>query len=327
MDSRDASLRARRFAFRVAHDAVIGVIVVAIASTIVGFCGAWWWVADLFAHFRAQYVVTLIVGAGAAAALRRFRLAGLAGAVALTDLFTIVPLYLGRPAVPRDATHVRVLEINVQMDNPDHERLARLIAARDPDVVALVEYDDVWRVDLAPALAAYPYRFENARDDWFGSAIYAKRPLTDGRAVYFGGSEAGASVATIDVGGTPVTFVVVHPPPPINAHDAADHARALAGIGDAIGSRSLGARVVVVGDLNTTPWSARFRDLVRRGRLHDTRRGFGLQWTWPVERPLLWIPIDQCLVSDGIVAASRTIEPSIGSDHYPVLLDLAVQQI
>ena len=44
--------------------------------------------------------------------------------------------------------------------------------------------------------------------------------------------------------------------------------------------------------------------------------------TWPTYNPLLWIPIDHCLVSPEIIVTDRQIGPDVGSDHYPIVVDL-----
>ena len=62
----------------------------------------------------------------------------------------------------------------------------------------------------------------------------------------------------------------------------------------------------------------------RQTGLVDSSRGRGLQSTGPV-RPLgLRIPIDHCLVSAGVVVHDKQIGPDVGSDHLPLMVDLAV---
>jgi endonuclease/exonuclease/phosphatase (EEP) superfamily protein YafD len=41
--------------------------------------------------------------------------------------------------------------------------------------------------------------------------------------------------------------------------------------------------------------------------------------------PVLRIPIDHCLVSSELVVLEHTVGPDIGSDHYPLLVTLAVR--
>jgi len=40
--------------------------------------------------------------------------------------------------------------------------------------------------------------------------------------------------------------------------------------------------------------------------------------------PLLGIPIDHCLVSPEIIVTKRSVGPSVGSDHYPVIIDFSI---
>ena len=82
--------------------------------------------------------------------------------------------------------------------------------------------------------------------------------------------------------------------------------------------------VIVLGDLNATPWSPVFKKLLGETRLVDARRGFGLRPTWPSTFPPLWIPIDHCLVSPGIEIRDFRVGPACGSDHHALVVDMAL---
>ena len=81
---------------------------------------------------------------------------------------------------------------------------------------------------------------------------------------------------------------------------------------------------LVVGDLNTTPWSPYFKDLLKLGALRNSMKGWGVQTTWPATSYPLRIPIDHALHSPGLVILNREIGPDVGSDHLPVILDVHV---
>jgi endonuclease/exonuclease/phosphatase (EEP) superfamily protein YafD len=82
---------------------------------------------------------------------------------------------------------------------------------------------------------------------------------------------------------------------------------------------------MVLGDLNTTSWSPYFRDLVADSGLLDSRRGFGVEPSWPsFGLPLLRIPIDHGLVSPAVSVLDRRIGPAAGSDHLPLVIDFAL---
>ena len=80
---------------------------------------------------------------------------------------------------------------------------------------------------------------------------------------------------------------------------------------------------VLLGDLNTTPWSPFFRDFIQKTGLKETRKGLGLYPTWPTWHFSMQIPIDHSLTSNGIIVHSFRLGPDIGSDHFPLILDFS----
>ena len=82
---------------------------------------------------------------------------------------------------------------------------------------------------------------------------------------------------------------------------------------------------VLLGDLNVTPWSPYFQDLVEGSGLRDVRVGSGLWTTWPMPLPsFLRIPIDHCLTSDDVAVREFTTVGGTGSDHRAILVDVSV---
>jgi endonuclease/exonuclease/phosphatase (EEP) superfamily protein YafD len=82
--------------------------------------------------------------------------------------------------------------------------------------------------------------------------------------------------------------------------------------------------VMLLGDLNVTSWSPIFADLLNESGLRDSRRGHGLQPTWPTDNIVLRIPIDHCLVSPGVFVHRRWIGQAVGSDHFPVFVEISL---
>ena len=93
----------------------------------------------------------------------------------------------------------------------------------------------------------------------------------------------------------------------------------LAIIADAL--RRLDEPVLLLGDLNVSPWSYHFKRLLRQSGLRDGTLGKGFQPTWPTSLLPLLIPIDHCLYSLGIHVVYRIVGKDVGSDHYPVVVD------
>ncbi len=270
----------------------------------------------LLEHFHVQLAVGGIVLAAAAAALRiRGYFDGAALAVLLELLIITPDLAAGRRDVPA-GTARRVLLLNVHTESTGYDQVRALIADTHPDVVALVEVSDRWLVELAPALVGYPGRIESPRSDNFGLALYARTPVT-------GAVEAlGDGMPSIVAETSGLHVIVTHPLPPMNAAALALQRAQFAGI--AARAAALADPVMVLGDLNATPWSRAFRRLLTGSGLCDTRAGFGLQASYPATSAIVRIPIDHVLVSCSVGVADRTIERDVGSDHLPVVVDLVL---
>jgi endonuclease/exonuclease/phosphatase (EEP) superfamily protein YafD len=96
-----------------------------------------------------------------------------------------------------------------------------------------------------------------------------------------------------------------------------------------IASEAKGA-VMLLGDLNSTSWGSYFHRLIQDGKLTDSRRGYGLQLSFPARKlifgQLLYLtPIDHILVSSEISILDRYLGPYVGSDHYPVIIDFSMK--
>ncbi|MGB2680209.1 MAG: endonuclease/exonuclease/phosphatase family protein, partial [Candidatus Competibacter sp.] len=116
-----------------------------------------------------------------------------------------------------------------------------------------------------------------------------------------------------------LVVVGTHPLPPMNAGLARRRNEQLASLAEF--ARQTPDPLVMLGDLNITPWSPYFERLLADSGLRDGRGGHGLLPTWPVGWPMLWIPIDHVLVSDDVQIRRWQTGAVIGSDHYPVIVD------
>ncbi len=281
-----------------------------------------WWRFGLLHHFPLQCGLAAAITALALAVVGPRRWALLPAAVACWHFAWIAPAWMGPGISPQvtasGGVHLRVLTANLLLINPDPDAAAEAIARVDADVIACQEVTPVLAAALARRLSAYPHRLVVAQDDAFGIALYSRLPVSaiDERTL----DEAVPSiVATVVTAGGPVTVIASHPVPP-GSHELADlnrqHLDALARL-----VRDLRGPVVVMGDLNATPWCPGLRSLLRVSGLSDTRLGHGNQASWPAGLGRFGIPIDHVLVR-GLVARERRVVASVGSDHNWVACDL-----
>ena len=112
------------------------------------------------------------------------------------------------------------------------------------------------------------------------------------------------------------------PPPPVPPLGHNERDAQLAGL-----ARELAANpgpVLLVGDLNTTPWSPAFANLLAQAQLDDPAQQFWPTGTWPAVLPVGRIWIDHVLAGHGATVTSRTVLEDVGSDHLPVVASVTV---
>ncbi|MCD8535851.1 MAG: endonuclease/exonuclease/phosphatase family protein, partial [Verrucomicrobia bacterium] len=214
----------------------------------------------------------------------------------------------------------RMLLANVKSENTGYKRLLELVRSEKPDVIILEEVNQGWIDAVSELRVAYPYHIEYPEEDNFGIAFYTKLPVQSMKIETIGEIQLASVCAVIEHGGAVWNIVGTHPLPPGGGaywHWRNEQLNELASY-----VRRLDGHVVVLGDLNLTPRSYYFRKFTHEAQLRDGGKGFGLQISWPTFFPPLGIPIDHCLVSAGINVRDRRTGHGIGSDHYPVVVDL-----
>ena len=68
--------------------------------------------------------------------------------------------------------------------------------------------------------------------------------------------------------------------------------------------------MLVLGDLNATPWSSVLQSLEGSADLRNSAYGYGVQATWPSRAWRLGIPIDQLLHSRDLTVTDRNTGPA-----------------
>ncbi len=294
-----------------------------IASSL-AYLGALDYRLELLTHFRLQYLVAVVLPGLLLVFLqsRKWLLPWLFfGAI---TLWPLVPYYLPTAQPVSTNSAFRLMNANVLTANMHYSQLGRIIQDTKPDLICLQEVDVRWINGLAPFLKQWPYRLEVPQNDNFGLAFYSRLPLQSAQVVHFAVKRTSFSmpsiVARLEWAGQPLTLIVTHPLPP--EQSGVRNAQLLD-----LGHRrdQFGKRLIVSGDLNTSPWSPVFQTLLQQARLRDSQMSNGIQPSWRVENWLIAIPIDHVLVSPEFKVIQRQIGPDFGSDHRPVIVDLALQ--
>jgi len=278
------------------------------------------WPFELFAHFRVQYLAAALV---LAALLAWRRLAAPALLALVLVGWHAWPTAEGLLAKPRaescNGPTLTVATANVRYSNQDHGRFLAWLDAEPADLVVVQEVTAAWAHDLA-ARRGYRYRHVLTREDPYGIAILSRWPLEAVSLVDLAGDGRPSLGAVVAVDGRRLQVYGLHTHWPITpslarARDEALHvAAALA--------RDATLPVVLLGDLNLTPYSPPFDRLLGDSGLRDVMQGQGWQPTWRAGFWPLALRIDHVLVSSDLCVEDATVGPAVGSDHRPVLARL-----
>jgi endonuclease/exonuclease/phosphatase (EEP) superfamily protein YafD len=306
---------------------VIVVVIPAVALAVMSlaaFLGRWVWWLDVLANFRAQYVVALAV-LGLVVMLSKWRKIGyvVLGA-ALINLIAVLPLFIGSPAEPEaTAASVRVMSFNLLSDNESYSEVIEYIEAVDPDIVLLHEASRPWEVAMESSGLDYEVVRPRSEDLIFGTLVLVRGAGVE--AVSYGFAET--SPRAVEVSFTPVgwssplTVLGTHPLAPTDDDRAALRDAQLGFAGQWAADRT--GAYLVAGDFNSTPWSWPFRRLLDLGELRNSQIGFGLQPSFSSQSNLLLrVPIDHLVHSEALEVTDRRLGPPLGSDHFPLLVDL-----
>lgn len=232
----------------------------------------------------------------------------------------------GQQRGPVEGPTLKIVQFNIWGQNRDPEATTRWILREDPDIV-VVQEGFAKSGGVARALAIrYPHRTTCAEPLACSTMILSKRaPIAEG-GLQAGVSEANltGAWATFQSQRAPFTVVGVHYSWPVPAGPQQQQTLRLAKVLERFPKESL----VVVGDFNSTPWSFSLR---RQDRLFRLERRTRALLTWPASPssylrfavPFPMLAIDQVYAGTDWKTVDVRRGPLLGSDHYPVVVDLA----
>ncbi|MCG8598029.1 MAG: endonuclease/exonuclease/phosphatase family protein [Kiloniellales bacterium] len=297
-----------------------------LGATLAGLVGDLHWVLELFSHFKVQLAVGSAILLVIAMASRSASGAALASALLLVNLYPVWP-YLSDPfdgAEAAQSPSLKAMTFNLHHGNADLDAVEAFLDSEKPGFALLTELPPDARTWLKRLRKGYPHQAVDRVASPFDVVLISRHPL---RGVRFDRRIAAqlpvlsARVCPNTAAGRKgcVTVVGLHAANPLGASPLRDKQIRLAA-GKA--QRAPAGAVVLLGDLNTSPWSPIFTEALAVGRLRDSALGFPLSATWFSRNPLFGLPINHVLLGRGMEAVARRVGPDLGSDHLPVIAEL-----
>jgi endonuclease/exonuclease/phosphatase (EEP) superfamily protein YafD len=272
-----------------------------------------------------QYLVFLLLALPFVDFVRNWKIAAL-GAVAIgLNFVEIAPAYLPGPSAAEisqgglKSSALKVVTLNINYQNANFDDSINYIKKENPEVFGVEELTEPCLKVLKSRLPEYKFVAAAIRTDPYGIGMFSRIPLTNVKTLYLGSTVPSIN-AEIDYDGKIVSLLVTHPLAPVSPFWDGANLRQLSEIGKFVEASK--KSMLVFGDLNATPWCPSFRSMISNGHLVDSRIGFGQQPSWMRVVPFLAIPIDHFLTTHDLKTVSRKVGPFVGSDHWPVCVEV-----
>ena len=243
-------------------------------------------------------------------------------------VFLALPLVVGTTFLPylRSAGDVptalaspplSIALANIYSGNTDLSRLTAWVEQEKPEVLVLLEVTENHRAQIE----ALPYAFKliHPQQSNFGIALLSQVAPTEAEVL-----EGDSPFPSILAAWPDHRILATHPIPPISPTARQIGDSQLQRLADGLVKQE--TPLLVVGDLNATGWDARLEPFKVAG-LKDSRIGHGILATWPVGKPFMAIPLDHILLPKTWQSQKCALGPDIGSDHYPLVAQVAGPQV
>lgn len=261
----------------------------------------------------------LLLG-GVSLALRHWWIGGVVLVVALALVGLLLPRAFAAAQPAAHGGKLRVMSSNQYLGRADVKAIVRLVRDNQVDVLNLLELTprEVTEFERAGLFDVLPYRVVKPQFGGAGSGIASRYPLTE--LSLAGPSLMEQPSARVDVRGTPVEVVAVHPIPPTT--NAGEWRKEMAGLPR---PDSAGPVRILAGDFNSTVDHATFRDLLGGGYTDAALSlGDGFQSTWPSSFFPPPVAIDHVLVDPRVAVTGYRVLDVPGSDHHAVFAELTL---
>lgn len=278
------------------------------------------WSFDLLAQLLLPAAAVALLIVPIAALARWPGVAGGAAVAALAAFGLALPSMTPPGPVAAEVPRFRVLLFNMWFGNTRPGDVARLIQRENADLVVILESSLRARNALKTVANTYPYKFDCTASGCDVVMFSRARLLPQTIARTSDANRSPYVTVGTDIAGCRLTLIATHmtrPFPHRPYESQREQAREIGGVVGGIAGAKL-----VLGDFNAAPWGYVVRTIETRG---NVRAASGPGGTWPSVFPAqLRIPIDHMMAGPGLSFVSRQVLPSTGSDHVPVLAEIAV---
>jgi endonuclease/exonuclease/phosphatase (EEP) superfamily protein YafD len=219
---------------------------------------------------------------------------------------------------------VRLLIANVRMENRKTDNFLAIVREVDPDLILVNEPDHYWAEKLSVLDQRYPHSVKHPLPNTYGMMFFSKLKLVKSRVQFLVEEDIPSIHAIVALrSGQEIEFCGVHPRPPMVASDTDKREAELLLVGKSVIKSKRAS--IVAGDLNDVGWSHTTKLFQKISGLLDPRLGRGFFNTYNVFIPFFRYPLDHIFYDPRFRLIQLKRLSPFGSDHYPILVELAYQ--
>jgi endonuclease/exonuclease/phosphatase (EEP) superfamily protein YafD len=239
--------------------------------------------------------------------------------------FTRLQLITSRSLEEDD--RIKLFIANVYQYNVLTEKCLDLLKKSDPDVIMLVETNKFWTDRLAVLEKDYKYQVKVPLENTYGMVLYSKLELIDSQIKFLVDNDVPSIHTKIKlVSGKIIRLYCLHPTPPVPQENPRSTERDKELLLVAEEAKNIKDPVIVAGDLNDVAWSYTTDLFSKVSGLLDPRKGRGFYNTFHAKYFFLRFPLDHVFCSTDFTLVSLERMPHIGSDHFPILIELQYEK-
>ncbi len=241
----------------------------------------------------------------------------------------LAPNRVKRSDTPPGDESFRLLMSNVLMENTRHDLWLKVVRESDPDVIVAVEIDGKWDAAIRGLERDYPHVVRQVQDNHYGMVMYSRLRIERSEVRFLVQDDVPSIHATLRLKND--QHVCIHalhprPPEPMNDQDSAPRDAELILMGKAIDKHQREDPTIVCGDLNDVAWSFTTQLFLRLSKLLDPRMGRGMYNSFKADSRIWRFPLDHVFHSDEFKLVDLRVCDYVGSDHFPVLIELSCQR-
>ncbi len=258
-----------------------------------------------------------------------YLISALTGACLVYQLAWVVPYTrpwrneVRRAEADAAGPHIRVMSSNVLGPNRQPDRLLALVREYRPDVLVTLESDQWWETQLEQLVEEYPHSIRCPLDNLYGMHVFSRLPLEEPELCFLVEDDVPSIHARVRVSDElAVRMHFLHPAPPSPTENDESTERDAELLVVARSIQGDAGPIIVTGDLNDVAWSPTTRLFRKISGLLDPRVGRGMYNTFHAHHWFLRWPLDHFFHSAHFRFIRLLRLPDIGSDHFPVFIEL-----